>query len=285
MKQQDSETPSRHIFLSYSRKDIWEMRAVYNEVRLAGFRVWMDEQLSPGTPDWKQTLEKKMDAASCVLCICSPAARHSKWVNIEIKLAQQREVSIYPVLVKGGARNSIPTVLSSMQFSDCQTNYETALGKLVDELMKYHRDALIFDMKAVFGASGVKWTYIASLFWFASEVRKTRLFLSFERPTGERVRDSLTQLLHHARRLNVDHFTLRDITNVLSSVRRVGFDRLTNQDRKALENKLRLVQDKVAGLAEHADPSFKPGRRPGNPVSVTRKGPEPSPRSRLSTPG
>jgi hypothetical protein len=271
MKHQDSEAPARHIFLSYSRKDKWEMRAVYNELRLAGFRVWMDEQLSPGTPDWKKTLRKKMDTASCVLCICSPAAKCSKWVNIEIKLAQQREVSIYPMLVKGRPRNSIPTLLSSMQFSDGQTHYESAMEKLVGELMTHHRDALVFDMKAVFNTSGIKWTYLASLFWFASEVRKTRLFLSFERPTGERVMNSLIQLLHHARRLNVDHFTLRDIKNVLSSVRRIEFDRLTGQDRRALENKLRLVQDKVAGLAEHADPSFTPGRRPGNPVFATRK--------------
>ena len=137
--------------------------------------------------------------------------------------------------------------------------------------MKHHESTLVFDMRSIFGAQGIKWTHFGSLFWFASEVRKLRLFFLPEDPKIERVRDSLAQLLHHAKRLNVDKFTLRDIQYVIKSLPRSGFALMSRQDREYLENKLRLVQDKVAGLAEKADLSFADGPRPGKPIVLTEQ--------------
>lgn len=262
---------SQHIFLGYSHKDSWEMRAIYNELRLAGFRVWIDDQLTPGTPNWQQAIANMLDAAACVVCICSPNAANSKWVNIELELANQRELKIYPVLVCGTQKDAIPTPLSIVQFTDCRVEYAASSTKLIEELMKHHERALVFDMRSIFGAQGIRWTHFGSLFWFASEVRKLRLFLLPEHPKIERVRDSLAQLLHHAKRLNVDKFTLRDIQDVIKRLPHSDLALMSRQDREYLENKLRLAQDKVAGLAEKADLSFTDGPRPGKPIVLTEQ--------------
>jgi len=242
------------------------MRAVSNELRLAGFRVWMDDQLTPGTPNWQQAIVSMMNMAVCVVCVCSPSAYRSKWVNIELELAAQRNLIVYPVLVSGSEKESVPMPLSLVQFTDCRKEYGASIAELLEELIKSHSSALSSDMRSVFSEQGIKWTRFGSLFWFASEVRKARLLFLPESPSNERIRDSLTQLLHHAARLNVDKFTLRDIRAVKNRVAHVDVSLLERHEREQLENKLRLVQDKVAGLAEGADASFKDGPRPGKPL-------------------
>ena len=271
---------SQYIFLSYSHQDIWEMRTIYNELRLVGFRVWMDEQLTPGTSNWQltpgtsnwqQDIANILDVSTCVVCICSPNSAKSKWVNIELELAMRRELKIYPVLVSGTQEDSIPISLCTVQFTDRRIEYSTFKTKLIEELRKRHESALLFDMRSIFNDEGINWTHLGSLFWFASEVRKLRLFLLPESPRIERVRDSLKQLLHHAKRLNVDKFTIRDIQDVINSLAHIDFTVVSLRDREYLENKLRLVQDKVAGLAEKIDLSFTDGPRPGKPIVITEQ--------------
>ena len=257
----------QHIFISYSRRDIWEMRTIHNAVRMAGLRVWIDERLIPGTSNWADEMGRMVAASSGVLCICSPDARRSKWVRTEIDLALKNGRLVYPVLVRGDPKEAIPTSLLPIHFTDCRTDYQGAIANLTTELIDQHRKALIFDMRSLFDPLGVKWSLTGSLFWFASEVRKIRLFLRAERPTSDRVISSVRQLLHHARRLNIDHFSIRDIRDVLASLETIDFELMTHADRAALENKIRLVQDKVAALAEAVDPSFAPGSYPGNRIS------------------
>jgi hypothetical protein len=257
---------SQHIFIAYSHEDSWEMRAIYNELRLAGFCVWIDKDLTPGSKNWQQETANMLDMAACVICICSPHAKASPWVNIELELANQREIIIYPLLTSGDQRDAIPTSLSLAQFTDFRGEYCASITKLIEELTKHHESALIFDMRSIFDTQGIKWTYFGSLFWFASEVRKLRLFFLPETPNIERIKDSLRQLLHHAKRLNVDKFTLRDINYVITSIDSSDFALMSDKDREDLENKLRLVQDKVGVLAENVDLSFTDGPRPGKPI-------------------
>ena len=44
------------------------MRAIYNELRLSGLRVWIDEQLKPGAPNWQHEISQMLDFAECVVC-------------------------------------------------------------------------------------------------------------------------------------------------------------------------------------------------------------------------
>lgn len=259
----------QHIFLSYARKDGWEMRAIYNELCLSGFRVWIDDQLEPGAPSWQHEINKMLDGATCVVCICTPNAFSSKWVNIELQLAEQKHLRTYPVLVRGKPEKAIPLSLTSVQFTDCRTEYTASIRKLIAEMMRRHSQAIIADMRTIFAEDGLNWTRFGSLFWFASEIRKLRLFTLPESASHDRVKKSVEQLLHHARRLNADKFTIRDIEDVLNLVDTTEIVALEVEERKSIENKLRLIQDKVAGQAEKADVSFQDGPSPGNPITIS----------------
>lgn len=267
----------QHVFLSYSHEDLWEMRAIYNELRLAGFRVWIDDQLTPGTHDWQQAIKSMLDVAACVVCICSPNAKKSQWVNTEIQISKQRELRIYPVLISKVHENvtdAIPDSIKLIQFTDCRNEYTTSIKKLIDELIENYKAALMFDTRSLFIKNGIKWTSFGSLFWFSSEVRKIRLFLSPESPTIERVRDSLVQLRHHAERLNVGKFTLRDINHVEDEINKLSqadFVQLSSYSRNTLESKLRSAQDNVAKEAEKIDLSFADGPRPGKPIVLVEQ--------------
>ena len=241
------------------------MRAVYNELRLAGFRVWIDDHLTPGTPDWQQAIKKSLNASACVVCICSPNTPKSRWVNIELSLAEQNGLRRYPVLVEGTARTSIPISLTTVQYSDLKGRYVQESSKLITALTDHHRDTLMADMRSIFAPTGIRWIYCASLFWFASEVRKMRLFLAPERPTTARLNDSLAQLLHHAKRLNADTFTIREIKRITKKLAGTGLSKLSSRDRDFLENKLRLTQDNIENQAEKVDVSFKIGPHPARP--------------------
>jgi hypothetical protein len=256
---------AKHIFLSYAHKDFWEARAIYNELRLAGLSVWIDDHLTPGTPNWQEAINTALDEATCQICICSPNARKSKWVNIEIELANNKNIKIYPILVKGNPKDSIPLALTIVQFSDMRGNQILPLDRLISGIIENHAAALRVDVRAIFDAREIQWTHFGSLFWFASEVRKLRLFFSSENPTTLRIRESVAQLIHHAKRLNVDKFTLRDLQDVANRLENTNIPDLDKGGREHIANKLRLAQDKVAGLAEKADLTFQDGPFPGKP--------------------
>ncbi len=76
------------LFLSYTRKDIAQVRELYSTLKRAGFRPWMDvEDLLPGE-DWervmKQTIEK---APFFVACLSTHAVSHEGVVQMEFREA------------------------------------------------------------------------------------------------------------------------------------------------------------------------------------------------------
>lgn len=254
------------VFLSYSREDIWECRAIYNELRLAGFRVWIDNDLSPGSPNWLSEIIMALKVSACVVCICSPRAAGSKWVAIELEQANKLNIKIYPVFVGGETmEQALPSSISEIQATDCSKDYPTSIERLLSEIAVHHESARGIDLKTILASEGIIWTHFGSLFWFASEVRKLRLLIKPEEFNRERVLTSLEQLQHHAERLKVDKFTLRDIDLVINAFNQLN-ESLQDEDRLSIESKLRMIQDNVAKQAEQVDISFSNGPVPGGPI-------------------
>ena len=53
------------LFLSYSRADSDTMGRVREALTGEGLSVWTDENLTPGTPSWKQAIERAIEDAGC----------------------------------------------------------------------------------------------------------------------------------------------------------------------------------------------------------------------------
>jgi hypothetical protein len=113
-----SAPPEHDIFLSYSRRDAGIMRRVKADLTASGFVVWTDEYLTPGTPSWLKIVEEKISQAACLLILMSPDSRQSNWVSKELTFATAHQVPIFPLLVRGDERSSVPLILSGYQYAD-----------------------------------------------------------------------------------------------------------------------------------------------------------------------
>jgi len=124
----------KHIFLSYSRKDIEIMRRVREDLSAAGLKVWTDEKLEPGTPSWRKAIESAIEKAGCFVVILSPDAKQSEWVDRELGYATACGLRIIPVLVRGDERSAVPLELINMQRIDIRSDYASVADQLIPTL-------------------------------------------------------------------------------------------------------------------------------------------------------
>jgi hypothetical protein len=125
------------VFLSYSRDDSVFMQTLLNNLRALGFNVWIDEELlTVGTPEWETAIEKAVERVDALVVILSPNAKASKWVNIELRLADLHETRVFPVLAAGDQRTAVPARLLGMQYADMRgrADYEAGFHQLVNGL-------------------------------------------------------------------------------------------------------------------------------------------------------
>ncbi len=123
---------SRHVFLSYSRRDAAFMRRVCDDLSAEGLTVWTDETgLEPGTPDWEAAIDEALERAGCMVVLLSPEAKESRWVGIETARAEARGTPIIPVLLHGEALDAVPLRLTNYQRIDAREDYRRAADQLV----------------------------------------------------------------------------------------------------------------------------------------------------------
>ncbi len=130
--------PIQHyIFISYCRKDGDMMRRVAHSLKNAGLNIWTDEELEPGTSDWQLSVEDSIEAANCVVVCLSPAAKISPWVRRETIHAQTHEIPIFPLMIEGNERLSMPMNLNSYQFIDLRSNkFYEGIKTLIQTIIK-----------------------------------------------------------------------------------------------------------------------------------------------------
>jgi len=144
-----SQPSIRHVFMSYSRKDEAVMRRVVAFLRKQGINVWVDnEKLIPGTPIWETEIEKAITNAGAVVVLLSPDSKNSPWVRREISYAEDNDKRIFPILVEGNERDTIPIRLTNHQRIDIRTNEEVGLNSLATALSFYLENLEAQERKA-----------------------------------------------------------------------------------------------------------------------------------------
>jgi hypothetical protein len=126
-----------HIFISYSRENIADVRRITTDLLNAGINMWIDQTgLKAGTADWEQALCDAIEGASAVLFMASPSARRSAYVRDELAIAQANNKAIYPVWVAGEERTDcVPMGFGYVQLVDVRgSSYATGLQKLIEAL-------------------------------------------------------------------------------------------------------------------------------------------------------
>lgn len=124
----------KHIFISYSREDTKEMQKVRATLMQEGLKIWTDEGITPGMPSWKDAIQDAIENACCVVVILSPDAKRSRWVKSELDYAEIQDVRIFPVLISGDPRTSLPFSLISGHYADLRTDYKNGIRLLISSI-------------------------------------------------------------------------------------------------------------------------------------------------------
>ncbi|MBK8047117.1 MAG: SUMF1/EgtB/PvdO family nonheme iron enzyme [Anaerolineales bacterium] len=105
------------------------MREVQSVLRGAGFAVWTDEGLEPGTPSWQAAIAEAIGQCQALVVLLSPSAKASVWVNNEVSFAQMHGKRIFPVLVAGEPTTAVPISLISVQWVDGRSGVRGAAAE------------------------------------------------------------------------------------------------------------------------------------------------------------
>jgi hypothetical protein len=118
------------VFLSYCREDVSTMQQLEKALREAGFTIWTDRGIAPGSPSWKTEIEKAIREARCIVVLFSPEAADSRWVRAELDYADAQRKPIYPLLVRGDTSNAVPFGFTTYQWIDVRKSSQWVAGLL-----------------------------------------------------------------------------------------------------------------------------------------------------------
>jgi len=78
-------------FISYSSKDEPVVSKIYNDLQKAGVRCWFAPQDLKAGEDFNSTIRDAIDASDKLLLVLSSNSVHSKWVELEVRKAIEKE--------------------------------------------------------------------------------------------------------------------------------------------------------------------------------------------------
>ena len=127
----------KRIFLSYSSKTKEEVGSLVDDLRMLGYDVWFDSQLSGGETWWSRILSE-IQKCEIFLFALSPEAINSTACIREFKYALALEKSVLPVkLTSNVSLNLMPRELSGLQIIDYRLNDKAAslaIGRAINNL-------------------------------------------------------------------------------------------------------------------------------------------------------
>ena len=92
------------IFISYSRKDFNEVKALYEMLksRISNINIWFDlTGIESGDDEFDEKIIAAIDNSKMLLFALSDNSMQSKWAKDEVMYAKNTEKRIIPVLMKG----------------------------------------------------------------------------------------------------------------------------------------------------------------------------------------
>jgi outer membrane protein assembly factor BamB len=126
--------PSIAIFISYARNepDIAFVDRLEADLRVQGFRTWVDRSKLEGGQNWPDEIQKAIDRCQILLVVLSDEAAASDYVKNEYRYAQGQHKLVIPVQHRPISK--IPLGLISLQNVDFQRNYAHGLKDLLAAL-------------------------------------------------------------------------------------------------------------------------------------------------------
>lgn len=119
------------IFISYSHKDKEFVDKLSNDLREAGFNLWVDvEQLLPGT-EWSKEINRVLSEIEVLLYIASRNSVDSMWMNIELGHIIENQKLVIPIIIDNYSTENLPKEIRNFQWLDLRRNYREGIKELI----------------------------------------------------------------------------------------------------------------------------------------------------------
>ena len=121
------------VFISYKAEDRRRIQPLVQALEADGYSVWWDQHIGTGD-EWRQTIERQLDAAKCVIVVWSKRSvgPEGQFVRDEASRAQQRRVyvpvTIDPVRIPLGFGESQATSLRGWRGNRSDARYQAVLS-------------------------------------------------------------------------------------------------------------------------------------------------------------
>jgi len=107
-----------YAFVSYSRRDADQIAPILDRLASHGIHVWYDSGI-PGGVEWDAYIEDRLEHCSVLLLFMSRAAVTSRYISREVKYADARGKTLFPVLLEQAEPpQGLRWILSPIQMLD-----------------------------------------------------------------------------------------------------------------------------------------------------------------------
>ena len=124
-----------YIFVCYSHEDSVEVYPEISRLRDAGFHIWYDEGITPGS-EWPEILAKAINGCSVFLYFITPRGVVSEHCRREANFALEQPcgmlaVHLEPTDLPDGLKLSLSNRQGILRYEYPQATYEAKLNKAV----------------------------------------------------------------------------------------------------------------------------------------------------------
>lgn len=166
----------KKIFFSYSRVDGADFSLrLAQDLKNAGFNVWIDQQDIRAGSEWDLEIEKALETCDCLLFIESEKSVVSNNVLDEVYYALDHQKKVIPVIYHD---SKTPYRLQRLQHVDFSKNYDEGLASLIRELKgDFRSQPVLSTAPASSPPQRVKYIYFAGGFFLIAAVALLLFFL------------------------------------------------------------------------------------------------------------
>ena len=143
-----------HVFISYSRKDIYFAQKIVDALAENNLDTWIDWKSIPKGEDWMDEIYRGIEGADAFLFLISPDSVKSRMCSKEIVHAVKNSKRILPIVLRDASIKEFPVEVAKKEISKrnwifCRAkkdNFKKAIkeiGKTIHsdyEWIKYHTD-------------------------------------------------------------------------------------------------------------------------------------------------
>jgi len=137
MSEQDTQSPKRSVFISYSRKDTEFVRKLNDSLDSSEIEAWVDWEGIPPSSEWMDEIARAVEGADAFLFVISPYSLASKVCGDELELGIKYNKKLIPILHCDPKKGTVMHErLSSHNwvYMRKQDDYDAGISKILESI-------------------------------------------------------------------------------------------------------------------------------------------------------